>query len=437
MDESSLVVTNKFIDACFRVEVNEMRVLQTLAYKVKGEHRKEVSYEERDDEGLIKDPGNLTYRITKKEIEEITDFCEKRYDRMVSIVAGLENVSVEFKDRKSDKYRKISLGSDFKYNKGTFEIELSRGFKSILIDLSEGFTKHLLEYMRPLSSIYSIRMYQLLKRYEFMGKKKFELSELFKIMGVDTKKSYKRIIPGKDGEKDEVVLNYSPFKQKILKKSQEELTAFTDITFTYKEHKEWRKVTALTFSILPNAKKAALPENIADNKQPKLAGLDQAQVSNLDVLQNELQLKYGYTGTTQDLMSSYNLSPDAIIEYWNEILKPVANSILSTGKEVGGLIRTRYKNECLSWYELKQAKRHKEEQEENSQKAEREARENLERDSYMKFMASSLEVRNLQIEIFKLNTKDDPMAMELINSNKIDLLNPTLESYSMYILPYM
>jgi len=87
-----------------------------------------------------------------------------------------------------------------------------------------------------MKSTYSIRIYQLLKQYEKIGKRKFELEELQNILEVP--KSFYR---------------YSQFKQKILTVALNELFEYSDIYFTYKEIKTGKKVTGLEFEIIKQA----------------------------------------------------------------------------------------------------------------------------------------------------------------------------------------
>ena len=113
-----------------------------------------------------------------------------------------------------------------------FRVRIDEDLKPYLLQLKERFVSYHLQYIIPLTSIYSIRIYQLLKEYEKLTKRYFDVDELQDILQVP--KSY-RI--------------YNRFKEKVLKVAQAELKEHTDIYFTFDEEKTGKKVTRLIFRI--------------------------------------------------------------------------------------------------------------------------------------------------------------------------------------------
>ena len=124
--------------------------------------------------------------------------------------------------------------SDIEYVRGQakFKVRFSEKLKPYLLQLKERFISYNLKYILPLTSTYSIRIYQLLKEHEKLTKRYFDVEELQDILQVP--KSY-RI--------------YNRFKEKVLKVAQEELKEHTDIYFDFDEEKSGRKVTRLVFRI--------------------------------------------------------------------------------------------------------------------------------------------------------------------------------------------
>lgn len=79
-------------------------------------------------------------------------------------------------------------------------------------------------------------MYELLKSYEGIGKRIFDIEELKQILGVDDKYT-----------------KYANFKKRILLKAQEDLSLHTDICFTFEELSEGsRRVEKIAFYIKKN-----------------------------------------------------------------------------------------------------------------------------------------------------------------------------------------
>lgn len=75
-------------------------------------------------------------------------------------------------------------------------------------------------------------MYELLKQYERVGKRTFELEELKQILKTEEKYQL-----------------YGDFKRYVLKRAKKDLEKFTDISFKREEKKRGRKVSQLVFHI--------------------------------------------------------------------------------------------------------------------------------------------------------------------------------------------
>ena len=145
--------------------------------------------------------------------------------------------------------------SDIEYIRGQakFKVRFSEKLKPYLLQLKERFISYNLKYILPLTSTYSVRIYQLLKEYEKLRKRYFEVEELMDLLQVP--KSYKL---------------YSKFKQGILKVAEKELLEHTDIYFTIEEEKAGRKVSRLIFRIYKNThKKETEQARLLDTQAPK------------------------------------------------------------------------------------------------------------------------------------------------------------------------
>ena len=137
---------------------------------------------------------------------------------------------------------------DIEYIRGQakFRVSISKKLMPYLLELKERFVKYNLRYILPLTSNYSIRLYQLLKEYEKLTRRTFTVVELQDLLQVPN--SLKR---------------YDNFKRKVLQVAEKELIENCDIFFEFEEIKEGRKVNEILFRIKPNSK------NILD-KQPSL-----------------------------------------------------------------------------------------------------------------------------------------------------------------------
>jgi len=145
--------------------------------------------------------------------------------------------------------------SDIEYIRGEakFKVRFSEKLKPYLLQLKERFVSYNLKYILPLTSTYSVRIYQLLKEYEKLTKRYFEVEELMELLQVP--KSYR---------------SYTNFNAKVLKVAERELREHTDIYFTLEEEKEGRKVSRLIFRIHKNTHKKEVEEaRLFDAQAPK------------------------------------------------------------------------------------------------------------------------------------------------------------------------
>lgn len=95
------------------------------------------------------------------------------------------------------------------------------------------FTKYKLGNVIHLKRIYSIRIYELLKQYEKIGKRRFDIPTLRNTLGI----------------KDNEYQQFCDFRRWVLKVAQQELAEKTDIAFEWEEEKKNQKCVAITFII--------------------------------------------------------------------------------------------------------------------------------------------------------------------------------------------
>ena len=128
-------------------------------------------------------------------------------------------------------------------------IQFHPNLKPYLLELQERYLQYDIRNLWGLNSVYSVRMYELLKQYEKIKKRYFTLDDLKYRLAIDPAE-YKK---------------YSHFKDKILLRAQADLGNHTDISFSFEEHKTGRQITAYTFFIYSNSTKREgkeLPEKV-------------------------------------------------------------------------------------------------------------------------------------------------------------------------------
>ena len=128
------------------------------------------------------------------------------------------------------------------------DISFHPGMKPFLLSLQSHFTIYDVRNILKLPSSYSIRIYELLKQYQKIGRRKFELNELKLIIG-----AIEEIVVDDDEieYKDNYPL-YGNFRQRVLEKANRDLKKYTDIRFEYEPIKRGRAVHEIIFYIYSN-----------------------------------------------------------------------------------------------------------------------------------------------------------------------------------------
>ncbi len=147
--------------------------------------------------------------------------------------------------------------NSFKYNldgTGIIEATFHPDLKPYLLQLKNRFLMYDMKHVLNISSSNSIRMYELLKAFEGIGKRTFEISELKEILGVEDKYNHR----------------YYNFKKRIILQAQKDLAEHTDICFTIKETKlpGTKKVDKITFFIVSNLKKDVAKKRDSSVQKP-------------------------------------------------------------------------------------------------------------------------------------------------------------------------
>lgn len=160
-------------------------------------------------------------------------------------------------------YLKIGWVSSAEYIKGQGIVQLrfDAKLKPYLLQLREQFTRYRLYVVTQFQSAYSVRIYMLLKQYERIGEREFDLEEFREMLGIE-KKKYSQF---KDFRK--WVLNQA---KKEFDRRDENGAALCDITFDLETMREGRRISRLKFIIRRNEYQETLRLDLQD-EQPSSA----------------------------------------------------------------------------------------------------------------------------------------------------------------------
>ena len=158
------------------------------------------------------------------------------YKAMKKAVLGLHQAEFRWSEMtpKGVKHTHSRFTDTIAYCEGEGCIELIFGSQVIpqIIDLKKLFTSYEIEQTRNLNR-YGLRLYELLIRWRATGKAKMSLNDLRNTLGV----------------LDDEYQAMGDFKKRVLDIAVSEINENTDITTSYEQHKQGRKIIGFTFTI--------------------------------------------------------------------------------------------------------------------------------------------------------------------------------------------
>jgi plasmid replication initiation protein len=163
-------------------------------------------------------------------------------------------------------------GSWFEYvdeaiGDGYVTVKVSSWLKPFLLQVRREFFKYQLGYALNLKSEYAIRLYQWLKRWQFVGRQMATVAELRLNLGATEIDHEGKII------RENLAL-YKHFKNRAIKPAVAEINAKTDISVTFKEVKapKSKAVSKIGFTMIsnPENKPSLKPVTLPARKQLEL-----------------------------------------------------------------------------------------------------------------------------------------------------------------------
>jgi len=234
--EYSVTKANTLIEANYRLSLTQQRIVLLLASLVQPD-----------------DKDFKTYRIYVKDLMDILDINRSHlYEQMIVMIRNLMKivVTINLGDGKYLDTHWID-GQKYEIGGGYSDITFHPELKPFFLCLKERFTTYKLENVMRLKSIYSIRIYELLKQYQSIGKRTITIENLRKMLGI-LPKEYK---------------TYNNLKRKVIEVAHKEINEKTDISFEFREIKHIRRVVELEFTI---AKKEAPSRQVSPEEKAEV-----------------------------------------------------------------------------------------------------------------------------------------------------------------------
>ncbi len=212
-----IVQSNQLLEASYLLELNEQRLILYVMSQIK--------------------KGDVDFKLCRIKAKDFADFFQIEQSNVYQLLKDAsdsltkKNITFEDPDNKKN-YKYISWVASAEYVDGVLEIELSDKLKPYLLELKDNFTQFSISDIIKFKSLYSIRLYQLFMQYKKIGSRYYSVSELKKVLAVDTK--YPR---------------YANFKNKVINVAIKEINENSGLNITLAEDKQGRKVVGLKFKI--------------------------------------------------------------------------------------------------------------------------------------------------------------------------------------------
>lgn len=234
-DRSPLIVqSNKLVESRYTLSVGEQRLVFAVASMIHPDDVDFYPYEIKisDLAAILNIDLNNAYR----DADKITDQLMQR----VIVIP------------EDDGPLKVGWVSSCKYNnkKGSISFRFDPSLKPYLLQLRRDFTQSKLTILAQFQSIYSIRIYQLLKQYRKIGYREFRVDELKEILGIDKGK----------------YVQFKQFRAWVLNQAKKEFDKKDeagfyqcDLSFNLETIREGRKITRVKFNIVSQVYQENLP----------------------------------------------------------------------------------------------------------------------------------------------------------------------------------
>lgn len=255
---------NKLILAQFKMTTYEQKIILLCISKIKTCASKTGKAVNLD----------LTFELTGQEIKKFLKLnvnSKGLYSQLHEISEKLESHKIYIYNKNS--FTMIRPFPFCRYENEIFTLRFEQSMEEYLLELKDKFTVYNIDNIVDLKSTYSIRIYEILKSYEWLNETVFDLDEFKKIIGV---KSF-------DEENQkwmDIYPRYPNFKQRVLLVAQKELEEKTDIRFNFVEVKTGRKITQIKFIISSNSENV---EQLEQFQTEELLALEEVSENKTEV----------------------------------------------------------------------------------------------------------------------------------------------------------
>lgn len=175
------------------------------------------------------------YKIPVAELKGLSniELSGDQYQEIKKSIEHLANAIIKIKGQKDGDFRIYHIFAMCGYENGHIVAAFHPDLKPHFLDLKSHFTTYSLFDFLRLPSLYSKKLFEILKSYSNLPVITIELTELHELLNVKGIEIY--------------VKDFAQLRKRVLDKAHKDIHKFTDLKFEWEPIKKGNKVTAIRF----------------------------------------------------------------------------------------------------------------------------------------------------------------------------------------------
>lgn len=251
-DKQLVVKANKLIEASYYLTLNEQRLILLAITKVR---RDKALYTHDEFVISIEDWVSTFHVEPKNAYRDLQKISNQLFERYITIESPKGNPL---------KTRWIS-SIEYVSKEGKLVITFAQKILPFLSLLEKEFTQYRLAFVSKMTSIYAVRLYELLIQWNSIGTREIDIQWLKKILQITD--TYTEI---------------RNFKARVLEPSIHQINTHSDLQVSYSQRKTGREVTHFTFEFSPKATAIPKKQNVKKVSQgDTILGISKADIERL------------------------------------------------------------------------------------------------------------------------------------------------------------
>ena len=213
---------NNLVEAKYSMTLQQKRIMIWLVSQIK--------------------PDDIDFKEHVLNIKELIEICqlsgESSYKEIRKITFSLIEKGIriiDITDPNSEREIQVSWLSSADYCRGQVKLSFSPKLKPYLLQIKDRFTSVNALDLMQFKSVHAIRLYELLKQYQDIGKRTLSIKEIKEHCGVEDR-----------------LKTYPNFEKKLILIAQREINEKSDLHFDFERIKHSRKIVAIKFIISKN-----------------------------------------------------------------------------------------------------------------------------------------------------------------------------------------